>query len=164
MTLALPNTGMAVIIDIGESTDIHPKNKQDVGLRLALNALVKTYGRDLVYSGPLFREARIEGKAIRLLFNHADGGLVSKGELISFATAGSDRKFARAEAVIDGETVLVSSPDVLAPVAVRYGWAEDPVCTLFNKAGLPASPFRTDDWIPLEASSLGAPASQPAGS
>jgi sialate O-acetylesterase len=164
MTLALPNTGMAVIIDIGESTDIHPKNKQDVGLRLALNALVKTYGRDLVYSGPLFREARIEGKAIRLLFNHADGGLVSKGELISFATAGSDRKFARAEAVIDGETVLVSSPDVLAPVAVRYGWAEDPVCSLFNKVGLPASPFRTDDWIPLEASSLGAPASQPAGS
>jgi sialate O-acetylesterase len=156
MTLALPNTGMAVIIDIGESTDIHPKNKQDVGLRLALNALAKTYSRELVFSGPLFREARIEGKAIRLLFDHA-AGLTSRGELSGFAIAGADRRFVRAEAVIDGETVIVSSPVVPAPVAVRYAWAEDPACTLVNGAGLPASPFRTDDWVPL-----GAAAAQPA--
>jgi len=147
MTLSLPNTGMAVIIDIGESTDIHPRNKQDVGLRLALNALAKTYGRDQVYSGPLFREARVEGNAMRLFFDYAEGGLASKGELTSFAIAGADRKFARAQAVIDGETLVVSSPAVPAPVAVRYGWAEDPICTLYNTAGLPMSPFRTDDWV-----------------
>lgn len=147
MTLSLANTGMAVIIDIGDSTDIHPKNKQDVGLRLALNALAKTYGRDQVYSGPLFREARVEGNAIRLCFDHAEGGLVSTGELTGFAIAGADRKFTRAEAVIDGETLVVSSPAVPAPVAVRYGWAEDPICTLYNQAGLPMSPFRTDDWV-----------------
>lgn len=147
MTLALPNTGMAVIIDIGDSTDIHPKNKQDVGLRLALNALAKTYGRDVAYSGPLFREARVEGNAIRLYFDHAEGGLVSKGELTGFVIAGADRKFTQAQAVIDGETVVVSSPEVPAPVAVRYGWAEDPKCTLYNQAGLPMSPFRTDDWV-----------------
>ncbi|MHB0935880.1 MAG: sialate O-acetylesterase [Armatimonadota bacterium] len=147
MTLALPNTGMAVIIDVGESTDIHPKNKQDVGLRLALNALAKTYGRDMVCSGPMFREARVEGKAIRLFFEYAEGGLVSKGELSGFAIAGADRQFTKADAVIDGETVVVSSPAVPAPVAVRYGWAEDPICTLYNQAGLPMSPFRTDDWV-----------------
>jgi len=142
LTLALPNTGMAVIIDIGESTDIHPHNKQDVGLRLALNALAKTYGRDVVYSGPLFREARVERNALRLFFNHAEGGLISKGELSGFIIAGADRMFTPAKAIIDSETVVVSSPDVLAPVAARYCWADDPVCTLFNKAGLPASPFR----------------------
>ena len=146
MTLALPNTGMAVIIDIGESTDIHPHNKQDVGLRLALNALAKTYGRDVACSGPMLREARVEGNAIRLCFDHAEG-LTSLGELTGFAIAGADRQFTRADAVIDGETVVVSSPAVPAAVAVRYGWAEDPKCTLYNQAGLPMSPFRTDDWV-----------------
>jgi len=146
MTLALPNTGMAVIIDIGESTDIHPRNKQDVGLRLALNALAQTYGREVEYSGPLYREMRVEGKAIRVFFDHA-AGLASNGELTGFAIAGTDGKFTSAKALIDGETVLVSSSDVSEPAAVRYGWAEDPVCTLINGAGLPASPFRTDGGI-----------------
>jgi len=113
-----------------------------VGLRLALNALAKTYGRDVVFSGPLFREARVEGKAMRLFFDHAGGGLASKGELSGFIIAGEDRKFVPAKAVIDGETVVVSSPAVPAPVYARYCWADDPVCALFNQAGLPASPFR----------------------
>lgn len=146
MTLALPNTGMAVIIDIGESTDIHPKNKWDVGKRLALNALAKTYGRDVEYAGPMYREVTTEGAALRVHFDHAAGLTSRETTLSGFAIAGADRVFYPASAVIDGATVLVSSPSVPAPVAVRYGWAEDPVCTLYNAAGLPASPFRTDTW------------------
>jgi len=151
MTLSLPNTGMAVIIDIGEALDIHPKNKQDVGLRLALNALAKTYGQpDLPYSGPLFTAAEVEGSRIRVRFDHTTGGLVCRGEqLTAFAIAGEDKQFVWANAVIDGDTVVVSSPDVPTPVAVRYGWAENPPCNLYNGAGLPASPFRTDDWPAL---------------
>jgi len=148
MTLSLPNTGMAVAIDIGDPVDIHPVNKWDVGLRLALNALAKDYGRkELPYSGPIYRSMKVEGSTIRLKFDHVNGGLVAKGgRLTAFAIAGADKKFVWADAVIDGDTVVVSSSRVNAPVAVRYGWANDPDCNLYNAAGLPASPFRTDDW------------------
>ncbi len=146
-TLQLTNTGMAVIIDIGEAEDIHPKNKQDVGGRLALNALAKTYGKAIPYSGPLCVSAEVDGAAIRVTFDHADGGLLCRGErLTGFAIAGEDQQFVWAEAVIDGDGVRVSSPAVPVPLAVRYGWADNPVCNLYNGAGLPASPFRTDDW------------------
>lgn len=148
MTLALPNTGMAVIIDIGEANDIHPKNKQDVGKRLALWALAKTYGKDLVYSGPIYKSMRIEGDKIVLDFEHIGSGLVAGGgePLKGFAVAGADHKFVWADAKIDGKTVVVSSTEVSEPAAVRYGWANNPICNLYNKEGLPASPFRTDDW------------------
>ncbi len=149
MTLAEPNTGMAVIIDIGEAEDIHPRNKQDVGLRLALNALALSYGQThIIYSGPSYRSMQVEGAAIRLAFDHLGGGLMSKDDkpLTAFAIAGADRKFVWADAVIAGDTIVVSSPTVTAPVAVRYGWAENPACNLYNQANLPASPFRTDNW------------------
>ncbi len=148
MTLALPKTGMAVAIDIGDANDIHPRNKQDVGKRLALNALAIAYGKKVVYSGPLYERMRREGNAIRLYFKHVNGGLTTpNGEpLRGFAIAGADRRFVWAEARIEGNTVVVSSPQVLEPVAVRYAWADNPVCNLYNRAGLPASPFRTDDW------------------
>jgi len=148
MTLSLPNTGMATIIDIGEAKDIHPKNKQDVGRRLALWTLAQTYGRDLVYSGPLHKSMKVEGGKIRLFFDHVGGGLVAAGgeALKGFAVAGADRKFVWADAKIDGDTVVVSSEDVAQPVAVRYAWADNPVCNLYNKEDLPASPFRTDNW------------------
>ncbi len=147
MTLNLPNTGMAVINDIGAANNIHPTNKQDVGHRLALNALAKTYGRDVPYSGPVYDSMTVEDSAIRLHFKHTDGGLIAKGgELESFAIAGEDRNFVWANAVIDGETVVVSSPAVPDPVAVRYAWADNPQATLYNDAGLPASLFRTDNW------------------
>ena len=148
MTLALPNTGMAVIIDIGEADDIHPKNKQDVGKRLALWALAKSYGKELVYSGPIYKSMEIEGEKIILHFDYVGGGLVAGPDepLKGFAIAGADRKFVWADAKIDGDSVVVSSDEVSAPVAVRYAWADNPVCNLYNKEGLPASPFRTDDW------------------
>ena len=148
MTLSLPNTGMATIIDIGEAKDIHPKNKQDVGKRLALWALAKTYKEDLACSGPLYKSMKIEGGKIRLRFDYVGGGLVaSDGEALKgFAIAGADRKFVWADATIDGKTVVVSSEDVAKPVAVRYAWADNPVCNLYNKENLPAGPFRTDDW------------------
>ncbi len=149
MALALPNTGMAVTIDIGNPTDIHPRNKQEVGRRLALIARHNVYGdTSLVYSGPLYKSMEIEGNKIRLHFNFVDGGLEAKGggPLKGFAIAGADKKFYWAKAVIEGKTVVVSSPAVPSPVAVRYAWADDPICNLYNKAGLPASPFRTDTW------------------
>ena len=148
MTLALPNTGMAVIIDIGEADDIHPRNKQDVGRRLALGALANVYGKDIPYSGPMYREMQVEGGSIRLHFDHTDGGLkIGEGEALKgFAIAGADRQFVWAEAELDGDTVVVSSPQVSAPVAVRYAWAANPEANLYNGADLPASPFRTDDW------------------
>jgi len=148
MTLDLPNTGMAVIIDIGEAKDIHPKNKQDVGRRLALWPLAKIYGRDLVYSGPLFKRMNIEGNKVVLSFDHVGGGLIAKDgrSLKGFAIAGADRKFVWADAKIDGDKVVVSSNEVSAPVAVRYAWADNPVCNLYNAEELPASPFRTDSW------------------
>jgi sialate O-acetylesterase len=146
-SLATPNTGIAVTMDIGQEKDIHPKNKQDVGQRLALWALAKTYGKDITYSGPLYKEMRIEGDAIRLYFEHTDSGLVAKdGPLTDFTIAGEDQQFVAAEAKIKGPTVLVSSPDVKKPVAVRYGWSDWTQPNLYNQAGLPASSFRTDDW------------------
>jgi sialate O-acetylesterase len=147
-TLALPNTGMAVITDIGDANNIHPKNKQDVGKRLALWALAKTYGKELVYSGPIYKSKQVEGNKVILSFDHVGGGLAAVPEepLKGFAVAGADRKFVWADAKIDGETVIVGSDKVAEPVAVRYAWAINPVCNLYNKAGLPASAFRTDDW------------------
>lgn len=148
LTLDLPDTGMAVIIDIGEAADIHPKNKQDVGRRLALWALARTYGKSIVYSGPLYKSMDTKGNRIILHFDHIGGGLVAKdgGTLKGFAVAGQDRKFVWADARIEGDTVVVSSDKVAEPIAARYAWADNPVCSLYNKAGLPASPFRTDTW------------------
>ncbi len=148
LALKLPATGQAVIIDIGEAQDIHPRNKQDVGRRLARHALQKNYGVAVEYSGPQYREMQIEGHRIRLRFNYADGLQASDGQpLRSFAIAGQDRKFAWADAQVEGEEIVVSSPDVEQPVAVRYAWADNPDrCNLTNDSGLPASPFRTDDW------------------
>lgn len=147
-TLALPNTGMAVIIDIGEAKDIHPKNKQDVGARLAMIARAKLYGEKIPFTGPVFQSSKVEGNSIRISFANAEGGLTMKGNdtLKGFAIAGADKKFHWADAKIEGSHVIVSSPEVASPVAVRYAWANNPVCNLYDKAGLPASPFRTDDW------------------
>ena len=148
MTLTLPNTGMAVIIDIGDANDIHPKNKQDVGKRLALWALGTTYGRKMDYCGPIYKSMKVEGNQVILNFDHVGGGLVAAADepLRGFAVAGADRKFVWADAKIAGDTVVVSSDKVSEPVAVRYAWADNPVCNLCNKEGLPASAFRTDDW------------------
>jgi sialate O-acetylesterase len=142
------NTGMAVTIDIGEANDIHPHNKQDVGKRLAQWALAKTYGMDVVASGPLYKCSRREGGKIVVEFDYVAAGLASRdgGKLTGFAIAGADKKFVWADAQIVGRSVVVSSPAVSSPVAVRYAWANNPPCNLVNKAGLPASPFRTDDW------------------
>jgi sialate O-acetylesterase len=147
MTLALPQTGMATAIDIGEAGDIHPKNKSDVGLRLALAARSAIYGEAVVANGPTFASSAIDGRAIRIALQHA-AGLATRdgGAPRGFAIAGRDRKWRTATAVIDGEALLVSSPDVPAPVAVRYAWADNPGVNLVNGAGLPALPFRTDDW------------------
>ncbi|UCG50134.1 MAG: hypothetical protein JSU94_10160 [Phycisphaerales bacterium] len=147
MALGLANTGMAVIIDIGEANNIHPKNKQDVGRRLALWALAGSYGKDVVYSGPIYKSMEVRSGEVVLHFDHAGGGLVGRGgALKGFAVAGEDRKFVWADARIEGETVVVRSEKVGRPVAVRYAWANNPVCNLYNREGLPASPFRTDDW------------------
>ncbi len=149
----VPHSGLAVTIDIGEAKDIHPKDKQDVGERLALAALAVAYGRKNDAPGPVYRGMKVEGGSIRLTFDHTDGGLVAKGgdRLTGFAIAGEDRRFVWADAVIKGKDVVVSSPQVMKPVAVRYGWADNPACNLYNKAGLPASPFRTDDFPPANA-------------
>jgi len=146
--LAVTNTGLAVAIDLGEADIIHPRNKQEVGQRLALNARALVYGEKIEWSGPVFQSSRIEGGRIRLAFEHAVGGLVARngGTLKGFAVAGENRKFVWADAAIEGPTVIVSSPAVPHPVAVRYAWATNPAGNLGNQAGLPASPFRTDDW------------------
>jgi sialate O-acetylesterase len=145
MTLSLPKTGMAVIIDIGDAKDIHPKNKLDVGRRLALAAQHVAYGKDLVYSGPMFDTMTVTGDKACLRFKHVGGGLEAKGDkLTGFAIAGEDRKFVWAEAKIEKDAVVAWSPAVPKPVAVRYAWADNPECNLTNKEGLPASPFRTD--------------------
>ena len=148
MTLSLPKTGQAVIVDIGEAKNIHPKNKQDVGKRLALIALAKDYGKDVKYSGPMYKSMSVEGEKIRIQFDFA-GGLAAKdgGELKRFEISGEDRKFYWADATIDGQSIVVSSSEIESPVAVRYAWADNPEgCNLTNETGLPASPFRTDDW------------------
>lgn len=148
LALELPNTGMAVAIDIGDEDDTHPPNKQDVGLRLAGLALSRTYGRKRVDEGPLYRDIKLDGERIRVGFSAVGGGLVARGgALKQFAIAGDDRKFVWADAVIDGESVVVSSPQVPNPVAVRYAWANNPAgCNLYNREGFPAAPFRSDDW------------------
>jgi len=150
--LELPNTAMAVAIDIGEAKDIHPRNKQEVGRRLALGALKLVHGRrELVHSGPIYASHKIEGGQVRVTFRHVGAGLVAKGGTLKhFAVAGEDRVFHHAEAKIDPaakDTVIVSSADVAKPLAVRYAWANNPAgCNLYNEDGLPAAPFRTDDW------------------
>jgi sialate O-acetylesterase len=146
--LRTPNTAMAVAIDLGEADRIHPSNKQDVGARLALAARRQVYGEAILAWGPLYDSMSLEGDGIRLHFRSPTGGLVAKGgdPLTGFAIAGEDRKFAWASARIEGDTVRVRHPGIARPVAVRYAWADNPVCNLYNSAGLPASPFRTDDW------------------
>ncbi|MDA1053905.1 MAG: sialate O-acetylesterase [Planctomycetota bacterium] len=159
--LNIKHTGMAVIIDIGQANDIHPRNKQDVGWRLAQWALNQTYGKtDLVPSGPLFKSHKVEDNAIRLTFDNEGGGLivgkkegleptqqVKDGKLQRFAIAGADKKWHWAEATIDGGDVVVKSAEVAEPVAVRYAYSMNPAgANLYNKEGIPASPFRTDDW------------------
>ena len=159
--LALPDTAMASIIDLGNPNNIHPAHKSDVGKRLALAALHTAYGRDLVWSGPVYDSMKVEGNAIRLGFKQTGGGLIigtapwtapgvtplPDTSLAGFAIAGSDKKWVAADAKIDGETVVVSSDKVSEPVAVRYAWQNSPDCNLYNKEGLAAAPFRTDDWV-----------------
>ncbi len=150
-TLNLENTGMAVLIDIGDADDIHPKNKQEVGRRLALYALAQNYGQNIAYSGPLYDGYRLEDGEVRISFTNTDNGLRAgaegkDSELTGFYIAGPDRVFHDAEVRIEGNTIVVSSDEVEFPVAVRYGWADNPRCNLYNGAGLPASPFRTDTW------------------
>ncbi len=148
MALSLNDTGMAVAIDLGVANDVHPRNKQDVGKRLALAARHVAYGEDIIYSGPKVTGHTIQGHAIRLQFTNVGGGLMVKDgpELRGFAVAGKDRKFVWANAKIEGDSVLVWNDKVLDPVAVRYAWASNPVCNLYNSEELPAIPFRTDDW------------------
>ena len=150
-SLRLPKTGMAVAIDIGDSDDIHPKNKQDVGRRLALWALGEVYAQKVAATcGPLLASHETRGAEMAIRFTHAEGGLKAKGgDLKGFVVAGADRQWHPATARINGDTVVLSSPNVKQPVAARYAWAADPECNLYNGAGLPASPFRTDDWIDL---------------
>jgi sialate O-acetylesterase len=143
----VPNCGLAVTIDIGEALDVHPHNKQDVGLRLALLAEAQVHHLPVAASGPRFRAQSIEGSSIRLAFDADVGLAASDGKpLCGFAIAGADRRFSWATARIDGTTIVVSAPEVPQPVAVRYAWANNPACNLSNASGLPASPFRSDDW------------------
>lgn len=164
LALGTPLTGMAVAIDIGDEHNMHPPDKQDVAHRLALIAESQVYGRsEVAASGPVFSGMEVQdGKAI-LSFTHEDGGLAAKNgaPLKGFAIAGEERKFVWADAEIDGEKVIVQSKEVPAPVAVRYAWADSPDCDLFNKANLPASPFRTDDWTPGGASATPSPTASP---
>ena len=148
-TLSVPNTGMAVTTDIGNPKDIHPRNKQEVGRRLALWALAKTYGReDVTYSGPLYKSMEVDGNAIRLNFDFVGSGLTSgDGEPLTwFEIAGEDKNFVTATATIEEDTIVVSSDTVSQPVAVRFGWHQTAEPNLINKEGLPASPFRTHPW------------------
>jgi sialate O-acetylesterase len=170
MTLSLPKTGQAILIDIGEEGNIHPADKVSVGDRLARIALAGTYGKSVPFSGPVFEAMAVEGNKVRLRFKHTDGGLVAKplpaayqpvstdpktvplvrnspaGELEGFAVCGLDRKWAWATAKIEGDAVIAWNDAVPEPVAVRYAWAQNPFCNLYNGEGLPAAPFRTDDF------------------
>lgn len=149
--LDLPKTGMAITIDAGESRDIHPKDKQTVGHRLALWALGSVYGETVpAISGPVPAGHEVRGSEIVVRFQHTNGGLVAKdGPFKGFVICGANRAWKPAVARIEGDTVIISAPNVPQPVAVRYAWASDPVCNLYNSAGLPASPFRTDTWETL---------------
>jgi len=149
--LALPRTAQAVAIDIGDANDIHPRNKQEVGRRLALAACSVAYGEKLEFSGPMYRGHEVRDGRIVIDFAHTGGGLVAKGDatgrLVGFAVSGADRRFVWADAVIEGGRIVVWSERVPAPVAVRYAWADNPAgANLYNVDGLPASPFRTDAW------------------
>lgn len=151
-TLSVPDTGMAVTLGLGEEKDIHPKNKQGVGQRLSLWALGTVYGKSVAAtSGPVLKNHAVKGNTMTLTFDHIGAGLQSKAgdnQLQGFAIAGADRRFFPARAVLQNDRVIVSSSRVAEPVAVRYAWADNPVWSLQNSAGLPASPFRTDDWDP----------------
>lgn len=148
-TLKLANTAMAVTIDIGNPDNVHPADKQDVGHRLALAARALTYGETIEYSGPMYRQASIDGNKVQVWFDHAGAGLEAKGgALTGFEIAGQDKKFVPATAAIKGDSVEVSSPQVADPAYVRYGWSNAPTVNLFNKDGLPASPFTTEKDIP----------------
>jgi sialate O-acetylesterase len=141
--LALRNTAMAVTIDVGDPDNIHPKDKQDVGMRLSLAARAIAYGEPIEYSGPAFHQVTSNGHVLRVWFTHAESGLVARnGELRGFTVAGADGKYFPTQASIEGNTVIVSSPSVPDPIYVRYGWAANPDCNLYNGAGLPASPFQ----------------------
>lgn len=149
LTMRVPNTGMVVTSDIGNIDNIHPTNKQDVGKRLAYWALNKTYGKkEVPFSGPIYREMKVEGNKIRLFFDHAAEGLYSKDKVLAnFEIAGNDEQFVKATARIEGSTVVVHAKSVKKPIAVRYGWRNTAEANLFNKAGLPASSFSTYDWM-----------------
>ena len=173
---AVDKAGLACIIDLGEAEDVHPVRKKEVGDRLALLALANDYGRKVVSSGPTFESYKIGHGNIRVRFSSVADGLIAvpsgtfsearygadamdydlvkraeRGEVTGFQIAGADKVWHWASAVIDGDEVIVSSPEVSHPFAVRYGWADNPVCNLFNSAGLPAYPFRTDDWLGITA-------------
>lgn len=150
--LKLPNTGMAVAIDIGDPGDIHPKNKQEVGRRLALIALALTYEKGGEYAGPIFQFAQPDGAAMKATFSHADG-LKLLENAGGFEVAGNDQVFHVATARVEGSNVLASSPAVKSPVAIRYAWQNNPTVSLYNVAGLPAAPFRSDSW-PAPANAL----------
>jgi sialate O-acetylesterase len=149
MTLSLPNTGMAVTTDIGNAKDIHPRNKRDVGKRLALIALHNTYRKKVEYSGPVYQSMSVKGIEVSLSFSHNDG-LRTQGQdgiLMGFEIAGEDHHFYKATERISGKQVIISAPEIMIPVAVRYAWADDAgSANLFNKSELPAVPFRTDNW------------------
>lgn len=147
-----PNSGLALAIDLGDQNDIHAKDKKEVGERLALCALANYYGMKVICSGPTFDHLETVPGALKLHFKNADGGLVVKGnQLGEFAVAGDDRKWSWADAKIEGDAVTVSSAQVPSPRAARYAWQGYPQATLFNGAGLPAVPFRTDNWsLPAE--------------
>jgi sialate O-acetylesterase len=157
MALSVPQTNMVVTIDLGDSASIHPLNKQKVGYRLYLTACKTVYGEEILCSGPAFKSMFISGEKCILSFTDIGEGLSIKGskKLKGFMISGADRRFFEAEAVIEGNKVIVSSNQVSDPVAVRYAWANYPHCNLYNKQGndnfLPASPFRTDDWPGLTA-------------
>ena len=144
---SVPNAGLAVTTDLGDEKEIHPRRKRQVGERLALVALAKVHDYDIAYSGPIFQKMDVRGGAIVLHFNHVGKGLEAKdGPLTGFTIAGEDRQFQNAEARIEGNTVVVQSDQVPKPIAARYGWAKNPQVNLWNRDGLPASPFRTDDF------------------
>ena len=150
MTLSLPNTGMAVTTDIGTANDIHPRNKQDVGKRLATIALHNVYGKNIEYSGPMYQSMKVEGNKIIVSFTHTGSGMMAKdkyGYVKGFEIAGNDQQFHYAKAMIEGDHLVVFSDEVSNPFAVRFGWTDDAgEDNLFNKEGFPASPFRTDNW------------------
>jgi sialate O-acetylesterase len=142
---SMANCGVAITVDTGEADNIHPKEKRIVGERLALCALAQTYGQKVIYQGPTMSSVERMPGALRIQFDHTDGGLVVKGDALKeFSVAGADHHWQWAEAKVDGDTVVVSSPEVPDPQDVRYAWQSNPVATLYNGAGLPAVPFRTD--------------------